>query len=148
MGDLGGQVHGLLGWIVLAGAAAAVVAGWWRWVRPWWRDLRRDFVAGRDALVGRPPVRDSITGKELAPEIPGIGARMATVEQALVTMAQNHHTLTQLQELGANHEARIGKLEDAAVERVMGRAEAVAAWQAMHAAVQAEPEHDTPTTKE
>lgn len=113
--------------------------GWVKWLRPRLRETKRDSIAIRDAILGRDPVVDSITGKELAPALPGIGQRMATVEQALVTFAQNQHDLEVLRSRVDEHDTEILALKNAAIERVITKAESVAAWQAMEAAANAEP---------
>ena len=58
----------------------AMIFGFFRWVRPKLKQASADIQAGRDALVGRDAIYDTITGKELAPALPGIGVRMATTE--------------------------------------------------------------------
>lgn len=67
---------------------------------------------------------------------------MATVEQALITFAQNRHDLDQLIESHAEHDRRLKALEDASVERVVSKAESAAAWRAMEAAALAKPDDD------
>jgi hypothetical protein len=128
--------------IITAGAIVAVLGGWWRWVRPRYRKAKRDSVAIRDVLLGREAQRDTITQQETSPAIPGIGQRMSTVEHALVTFAENRHDLDSLIESRANHEDRIKKLEDASVERVVTRAESAAAWRAVEAVANAQPDVD------
>lgn len=103
-------------------AAVATVAGvvfaFWKWVRPRWRSLKSDFRAGRDALVGREAVVDSITGKELAPALPGMGVRMDTNERQLATLTEAvvalANTTTRLDDIerrvGVN-ERRLDRLE-------------------------------------
>lgn len=126
-------LNNTLALIVLASAAATAVVTWVKWIRPWVRGLRADWIAGRDTLVGRAPVVDSITGKELAPAVPGIGQRIGSLETAIVTIAQNQHDLAQIREDVNLHDVRLQKLEEAAVERVFTRADSLAAWRAMEA---------------
>ena len=110
----------------------------------WWRELRRDFRAGRDALVGRDPVVDSITGRELAPALPGIGQRMANVETALVTMADQGKRLSDLEIVVASHTVEIESLKAQALERVVTRAESTQALRTIEVAIQADPPADLP----
>lgn len=126
--------------IFTASALALLAWGWWKRVRPWWKGLKRDLIGGRDALLGREAVTDSITGKELAPAQPGVGVRIANVESAIVTLAQLHVDINDLKASRDEHGQRITKLEDAAVERVVGRAESAAAFQAIEAAIKATPD--------
>lgn len=123
-------------------ALLAVVASWMKWIRPHIRKTREDGVAIRDAILGRDPIIDSITKKEIAPALPGIGQRMATVEQALVTFAQNQHDLEELRSRVDGHDARIEALETGTVERVVTKVESAAAWRAMEAAVLATPDEE------
>lgn len=136
--DINATTGAVLGVIALLG----VFVGWLKWLRPKIRSARQDGVAIRDAILGRDPVVDSITGKEIAPALPGMGVRMAHQEQQmdLITraVAQLASTHTRID----NHETRIQKLEEASVERVVTRAESAAAWRAMEAAHLSDPPMD------
>ena len=74
-------------------AILSALIGWLKWLRPKIRRGQSEAVAVRDAILGRDAVRDSITGKELAPRLPGIGQRIDTVEQAVATLADQHRIL-------------------------------------------------------
>lgn len=119
-------------------ALLAVLGGWLRWIRPRWRNGRREITAVRDAILGREAQFDSITGKEISPALPGMGVRMAHQEQQMELITSAVARLAETHERLENHESRIKKLEDAAVERVVARAESAAAWRAMEAAHLAE----------
>jgi hypothetical protein len=128
------------------GILAIVVPVWLKWGRPTYKALVKDFRAGRDALVGREAVLDSMSGTELAPALPGIGKRMENFEQALttlaenaVTLADNQVTIADNQRVLLNHEDRIMALEEGAVERIVARAETTAAYGAMEAAYRSQP---------
>lgn len=123
-------------------ALLAIVAGWMRWARPRIKKTREDGAAIRDAILGRDPIVDSITKKEIAPALPGIGQRMATVEQALVTFAQNQHDLEELRRRVDAHDADIAALKSGSVERIVTKAESAAAWRAMEAAALATPDQE------
>jgi hypothetical protein len=119
------------GLVMLAGSAWTFRAK----VKPWWDGLRRDYVAGRDALVGREAVRDSITGRELSPALPGIGQRMANVETAIVAIAQQQEDIADLKHAVAVHDREIGRhgediseLKAAVVERVVNKVEQTELW--------------------
>lgn len=135
----------ILGLLTLVG----ILVSWVKWWRPKYLNGKREAVAIRDAILGRDAVRDTITGKELAPSLPGIGQRMATVEQALVTLADNAHRLGVVEDTQDEHaahiaenRARIEALEASQVERIVTRAESVAAYRAMEEAIKADPEEE------
>jgi hypothetical protein len=114
-------------------AILAALAGWLRWVRPKLKKTAGEVVAIRDSILGRDPIVDTITGREIEPALPGIGVRMASNEKQLGVLAnavaQIAHSHAQLE----NHEDRISRLEAGAVERVVTKAESAAAWRAMEA---------------
>lgn len=126
----------------IAGSLVIILGGigaWVRWVRPGYRRTKADFIAARDAVVGRDAIVDTITGKELAPALPGVGVRLDKQEQqmdllttAVAKIADSHVRLE-------DHEARIHALEAAAVERVVARAESAQAWRAMEKAIDSAP---------
>ena len=114
-------------WIIFAASVVAALGILWKVAKRARRkakDVSGDVVAIRDSILGRDAVVDSITGKELAPALPGIGQRMDTVERALVALADQHAVLE-------DHEERIKALEAARVERVVSQAESAAMWQAV-----------------
>lgn len=121
----------LIGLMTVAG----LVFGFYRWVRPRFASIGNDVRAGRDALVGRAAVFDSITGRELSPELPGIGVRMATIETAVAILAESSGRLDSL-------EHRVESLEGAAVERVVAKVESAQAWRAVEAVANATPPDD------
>lgn len=108
------------------------------------RGILQDLRGFRDAILGREPVFDSITGAELAPRLPDIGTRMATQEQqmavlteAVAAMAKNNRRLDDLEE-------RVTALEEMKVERVLSKAEQIQLLSTMEAAVSASPEGAKP----
>jgi hypothetical protein len=116
----------------LVGLMTAVFA-FFRWVRPKVKQWASDIQAGRDALVGRDAVVDSITGKELAPALPGIGRRMATTEQQMGVLTEAVAKLADSSLRLDDHDLRLKRLEEGVVERVVTRAESTAAWRAVEA---------------
>jgi hypothetical protein len=114
-------------------ALLAILGGWLKWVRPRWHKVKNDALGARDALVGREAIIDRASGLEVSPAIPGIGTRMATVEQALITLVDNEQRLTAL-------EGDVADLKAASVERTVTKIESIAAWDAMSKAHDAQPD--------
>lgn len=107
-----------------------------------YKERARDAVAVRDAILGREAVRDSITGLELAPPLPGVGARMAHQEQqmellttAVARIADQQHQYHELKDTVDRHDLRLVALEEATLERIVTRAESTQAWGAVQAAL-------------
>ena len=141
--------------IVTAGAVLAVLGGWWRWLGPMWRDLRRDFRASRDALIGRDALVDSITGREIAPALPGMGVRMDLQETITKHQSEQMAVLTdavaRLADQSAaidDHEHRIKMLEEAHAERLLNKVEQAAAFRAMEQAIKATPDLESTAVDE
>lgn len=121
----------------------------YRKLRPWLHDREKDRIAQRDALIGRPAIMDSITGAEIAPALPGIGHRMATMEGAvaeLIRSSQRHEAheahLAHLDARADGHDHDIAELRSQTVERIVTKAESTAAWKAMEAATLADPDRE------
>lgn len=144
----------LLTWIIAAGAAVSVLYGFWRWLKPKWEGFWRDVRAGRDALVGRPAMLDSITGVERVPALPGIGARMdaqetttAATSKVVADMAESLSLLAKSHARLENHEGRITELETAAAERIVGKVEQIELWRAVEAAHKSQPDEPPISTE-
>jgi hypothetical protein len=130
-------------------ALVGAILGFLRWVRPKMRRAGSDIRAGRDALVGRDAVFDTITGKEIAPALPGIGVRMATTElqmstltEAVATLADNDGRLSSLEQWRNDVDRWRNLIDAGAVERVVTRAESAAAWRAVEAVANGTPPED------
>lgn len=149
-------------WGVLASMAtvALVAGGLLKTVHPKWKEAKQDIRAGRDALLGRPAVYDSITREIVQAELPGIGVRMANNEVIQRQQAQQLTVLTDaVTKIADSHSrmdlafSRISKVEEevvtlrdevkdlkvAAVERIVSRQDSVAAFRAIEAAQKATP---------
>ena len=150
-------------------AIVGAVASWLKWLGPQRKaraekraERERDRVAQRDVLLGRDPVKDSITNEVIAPALPGIGKRMASQElestrqsqqlteitRALTTLAESHkHQLVQDARLDRHDSdlrdlrADVSRLDAAYVERIVTKAESAQAWRAVEAAHNATPDH-------
>lgn len=131
--DILGNLNTLQATLAALATIAGAVFGFLRWVRPKYKAVGRDFRAGRDALVGRDEIRDSITGAVLVPALPGMGVRMDTQEKQLSTLTEAVSTLAKTTVQLADHEQRIKILEAAAVERVVTKVESAQAWRAVEA---------------
>lgn len=128
--------------IILAGAVVAALAALWKYgTKAWraWRAARVKVTAVGDAILGREAVVDTITGKEIAPALPGMGVRMAHQEQQMEAITAAVTRLATQHEALRDHETRIARLEQAAVERVVTKAESTAAWNAVEAVANSRP---------
>lgn len=116
----------------------ALWVGWVKAVRPKVRQFVRRWTSAGDALVGRPSIYDPASGRELAPELPGIGQRMATVEDAVKTLTETVAALDSINHRLDRHERQIGQnteniavIMTAAAERIVTKAEAAEMWRAI-----------------
>ncbi len=144
MSDAQNWVTFLLGLAALLG----VLVGWLRWVRPRIRRGKSEVTAIRDSILGRDAIVDSITGREIEPALPGVGVRLAATEKHLGVLAESvaslvlmHERIDRVEMHDKVQDARIDKLEEASVERIVSRAESAAGWRAMEEAVKATPDH-------
>jgi hypothetical protein len=67
---------------------------------------------------------------------------LSLLTESVAAIAKSHARLDDLDIARLDHENRIVKLEEAAVERVVTRAESAAAFRAMEAAVKAQPDEE------
>lgn len=139
------QTDALVGLVISVCVLGGILVGWAKWLRPRYRRNRDRFVSAMDSLVGRDAVYDSITGKEIAPALPGMGVRMAQQEQQMQVLTDAVAKIAESHERLDDHERRLHKLEVAAVERVVTRAESAEAWRAIAAVAETQPpDADTP----
>lgn len=155
------QINLTTGLIIGIGAAAATLATAYKvlWYgkkdasgkrRPGLlRGILLDIRGFRDAILGREPVVDSITGEQIAPRLPDIGTRMATQErqmstltEAVIQMAKAHRRIDDL-------ETRVVALEHMGVERTLSKAEMIQLYKTMETAINSESNprehnHDVP----
>ena len=116
----------------------SALGSWIRWGRPRVARAKHEATAMRDAILGREVVVDSITGRELAPALPGIGVRMAHQEdqmllltEAVSKIADSHVRLENVERRVDHHDSEIADLKAAQMERVIARAESAQAWSAI-----------------
>lgn len=121
----------LVTFILGLAALGGILLGWLRWLRPRLHRAQAEAVAIRDSIIGRDAIRDSITGREIAPALPGVGVRLEAQERHLGVLADAVASLAQSHDRLEDHEHRITKLETAAVERIVARAESAAGWRAV-----------------
>ncbi len=129
--------------LLLVAAAIGAIGIVWQLVRKTrakTRALVRDGVKVRDSIIGRPAVVDTITGRELAPPLPGVGQRLDTVERAVAMLADQHRVLDDHEVRIRSNSDRIEKLEAASVERVVNRQDSAQAWRAISSAIDATPD--------
>lgn len=119
------QAAELIGLAIAACTLLGLLYAHYKWVRPIYRRVKHDVVGSRDVLLGRPPVTDSITGKEIAPPLLGVGQRVTALEDTL------HQLADQRRELDSHHD-RITALEDSRLERVVNQVESAEMWRAVN----------------
>ena len=117
---------------LLVAAAVTATGGLIKWLRPKWRKTKREVVAAKDSLLGREAKHDSITGKEVLPALPGIGQRMAVIENALTQLVDLHHRLDE-------HSERLEALERKDMERALARTESIEMLRTIETAIQSTP---------
>lgn len=137
--------------VVTVATLLSILGGWFRWGRPRVARAKHEATAMRDAILGRDRVVDSITGRELAEPLPGIGVRMAHQEDqmrlltdAVSKIADSHRRLEQVEHRVDRHDEEIATLKTAQMERIVARAESAQAWSAVEAAVQSQPPDQLP----
>lgn len=116
-----------LGLLALLGA----FVGFLRWARPRYRTAKTQGAMAIYSLVGRDEVVDPASGRVLAEAQPGIGARMESVENAVVRVVDLIESQQRQDDRIDDHEHRIKQLEDGTIERIAGKAESTAAWRAV-----------------
>ena len=121
------------------------IAGYWRWVRPRIKRAQQTATAIVETLVGREPIVDAATGKELVPAQPGMGVRLASVEDGQRTQAETiakltetvlklddaHHRLDTVETDMATIKSDVSALKAAAWERIATKAESAQMWRAV-----------------
>lgn len=122
-------------WLIAVGGGLGVLVGWVKVIRPWLRTLGREYRAGRDSLLGREAITDTITGREIAPALPGIGQRMDTIETALAQLVDVHVRLN-------SHDKRLTDLEAKDLERAMARTESIEMLRTIDTAIRSTPHRD------
>lgn len=135
--------------IIVICAASAALGGAGKWLigtkrKPGvLRRGHRDVRALRDTILGRDPVLDTITGHELSPAVPGLGARMADQDERLDRLTTVVETLADVHVRVDSLETRVTAIEAGAhLERIVGKVESAQAWRTMEAAITAEPPGD------
>jgi hypothetical protein len=140
-----GVVLGLLG-------VAGIIIGHFKVFLPWWGGLKGQVVSGRDTLVGRPPIVDPVSKKVIAPALPSLGERLEVhqteingslrdIVALLESQQAQDRRLNDHEDRLGEHGGRIRTLEEAAVERIVTKAESASAWRAVEAVANG---HDAP----
>ena len=140
------ETTAVIGLIVSVCTALALLWAGYKWVRPRCKRRQADRIAQRDAIIGRPAILDSITGRELAPALPGIGVRQANMEQQLTVLADAVAEMAKSNRRLDDHAAKIAantediaELKAMTAERVVGKVESVQLLRTMEAVANAEP---------
>ena len=165
MFDFIADLDGWAQWLLAVGGALALVAGFWRWFvgtdeKPGpWRRTRRVTRAVVDTLVGREATHDSITGEEIRPAIPGIGVRVAAIEQqgnttseqlgiltrAVADMAASQERIDSLERNHADLAQRVTAVEQGHfLERMAGKAESIQLFRTIEQVAKNDPDEPDP----
>lgn len=108
-------------------AVLAAFLGWlWRRAIPKTRDFFRRLNGTLDAIGGRDAYVDPASGRKVERLLP-LTTRMATVEEAIIQLAENRRLTHQLFKRVAHVEGRVDALEKAAIDRVATKVENAAA---------------------
>lgn len=132
--DLLAGLPALAQWLLAVGGAVLLLAGPVRWVVQKTRRGSSKVGAAFDALLGRPEIRHPDTGQVLAEATPGLGARLAHMEQAIIDLADTRREIVRLTERFDQH------LLEAASRSVSQQTlaeEQKAMWQAIEAIAKA-----------
>lgn len=119
-------------WLTLVGGGLVTLFTWFKVLKPRIQGVSREVRSARDSLLGRDAILDTITGKELAPALPGIGQRMDTIETALTQLVDVHVRLN-------SHEKRLLDLERMDMERAIARTETIEMYRTMDTALRSQP---------
>lgn len=114
---------------VLLGIGAVLIAflGWlFKRAIPKTRDFFRRLNGTLDAIGGREAYIDPASGRKVERLLP-LTTRMATVEEAIIQLAENRMLTHQLSKRVAHVESRVDSLEKAAIDRVATKVENAAA---------------------
>lgn len=159
MFDFIADLDGWAQWLLAVGGALALVATFWRWLLPKYRAGKADARAIRDTLVGREATRDSITGEEIRPAIPGIGARMAEQEKhaaqvasdigiltrAVADLARTSERLDAVERNHADLAQRVTAVEQGHfLERMAGKAESIQLFRTIEQVAKNDPDDHDP----
>jgi len=136
-----GSLSPILQFLVLLGAAVAVLVAFFRWIRPRIKSVGSDMRAIRDTLVGRPALHDSITDRIIpGTALPSIGDRMASQEVAMAEIAESLSKLADATDRLTSLENRMTRVEGFLTdERLLGKIESVQMLRTIETVAQAEP---------
>lgn len=113
MSDVLGALDDYAGWIVAvsAGLTTLVVGG--RWIRKRFQRFSHKWDSAREALVGREEIRHPDTGAVLVKATPGLGQRLAHIEENLTVLSD---TRSEMQALTARVDSIASSLEQHTME--------------------------------
>lgn len=133
--------------VAITGSGIAILAalgGWLKYIRPKLKKKTNAVWGAVETLAGRDAIVNRATGRVMVPAVPGIGIRMENLETKTDELTSVVKSLAKTHAVLDNHEQRIQRLEEAAVERVVTKAESAAAWRAI-ASIAHEPDADEPS---
>lgn len=134
---------------IMFSTALGFLAAFLKWVKPITRAkaVSSDLRAIRDTLVGRPAMRDSITGAIIPGTArPSIGQRMDDMAESVKKLADASTRLDAHDARFKDHDKRLSRIEDAlSIDRRLDKIESVQLLRTIETAVQADPGDDEPT---
>lgn len=113
MNDVLGALDNYAGWIVAVSAGATTLVVFWRWARKRLQRFSHKWDSAREALVGREEIRHPDTGAVLVKATPGLGQRLAHIEENLTVLSD---TRTEMQALTARVDSIATSLEQHTME--------------------------------
>lgn len=134
------QIDDYAVWVaaVLGGITALAVIG--RWIRKRVRNIARRANNAVDTLLGREEIRHPDTGVVLVPATPGLGERLATMEDTLNNLSDTRAEMSALtarvDNLASSLEQHINESQELDIARAQEHSKM---WDAIKAIAQSEP---------
>lgn len=139
----------MLEYIILAAAVLAALTAILAFFKKGLRRAGRFFRkvnSAMDTMNGRPAILHPDTGEVLVDETPGLGLRLATMEEAIVALSQTNKAVLDLNvrvdEVATDVASVAAALEKHVTESLAARHEAQLMWKAVEAVAVASPPDD------
>lgn len=113
MSEVLGALDDYAGWIVAIATGLTTLVVFGRWVRKRARQFSQKWDNAREALVGREEIRHPDTGIVLVKATPGLGQRLAHIEENLTVLSD---TRSEMQALTSRVDSIASSLEQHTME--------------------------------